>query len=37
MWIGSQNPTEPYVTIDQVATVYYFAWFLIIVSVVGLI
>jgi ubiquinol-cytochrome c reductase cytochrome b subunit len=31
MWIGSQHPNEPYVTIGQAATALYFAWFLIIV------
>jgi quinol-cytochrome oxidoreductase complex cytochrome b subunit len=36
MWIGSQHPTEPYVFIGQVATVFYFAWFLILVPLIGL-
>jgi ubiquinol-cytochrome c reductase cytochrome b subunit len=36
MWIGSQHPTEPYVSIGQVATAFYFAWFLIIVPLIGL-
>ncbi len=35
-WIGSQHPTSPYVEIGQIATAFYFAWFLIIVPVVGL-
>ena len=37
MWIGSQHPNEPYVTIGQIATAFYFAWFLIIVPVIGII
>ena len=35
MWIGSQHPNSPYVEIGQVATALYFAWFLLIVPVVG--
>jgi quinol-cytochrome oxidoreductase complex cytochrome b subunit len=37
MWIGSQHPVEPYVLIGQVATAFYFTWFLIIVPVIGLV
>jgi ubiquinol-cytochrome c reductase cytochrome b subunit len=37
MWIGSQHPTTPYVEIGQVATAFYFAWFLIIVPIIGLV
>nr|YP_010835469.1 apocytochrome b [Perenniporia fraxinea]WFS78702.1 apocytochrome b [Perenniporia fraxinea] len=37
MWIGSQHPTEPYVTIGQIATGLYFAWFLVIVPIIGLV
>jgi ubiquinol-cytochrome c reductase cytochrome b subunit len=37
MWIGSQHPEQPFVTIGQLATSFYFAWFLIIVPAVGLI
>ena len=36
MWIGSQHPNEPYVTIGQAATAFYFAWFLIIVPAIGI-
>jgi ubiquinol-cytochrome c reductase cytochrome b subunit len=36
MWIGSQHPNSPYVEIGQVATTFYFAWFLIIVPFIGL-
>jgi len=35
-FIGSQHPNDPYLTIGQVATAFYFAWFLIIVPVIGL-
>lgn len=34
-WIGSQHPTSPYVEIGQIATAFYFAWFLVIVPFVG--
>jgi ubiquinol-cytochrome c reductase cytochrome b subunit len=36
MWIGSQHPETPYVEIGQVATAFYFVWFLIIVPFIGL-
>nr|YP_010335502.1 apocytochrome b [Pleurotus giganteus]UNH92433.1 apocytochrome b [Pleurotus giganteus] len=36
-WIGSQHPNTPYVEIGQLATAFYFAWFLIIIPVIGLI
>ena len=36
-WIGSQHPETPYVEIGQIATVFYFAWFLIIVPLIGII
>jgi ubiquinol-cytochrome c reductase cytochrome b subunit len=37
MWIGSQHPNEPFVFIGQVSTFFYFAWFVFIVPVIGLI
>jgi ubiquinol-cytochrome c reductase cytochrome b subunit len=37
MWIGSQHPETPFVEIGQFATLFYFAWFLIIVPTVGII
>jgi len=37
MWIGSQHPTSPYVEIGQIATAFYFAWFLIIIPIIGII
>jgi ubiquinol-cytochrome c reductase cytochrome b subunit len=36
LWIGSQHPTEPFLTIGQVATAFYFAWFIIIVPAIGI-
>jgi ubiquinol-cytochrome c reductase cytochrome b subunit len=36
MWIGSQHPNTPYVEIGQVATAFYFAWFLILVPLIGM-
>jgi ubiquinol-cytochrome c reductase cytochrome b subunit len=35
-WIGSQHPNTPFVEIGQIATVFYFGWFLIIVPLIGL-
>nr|QXM15416.1 apocytochrome b [Leucoagaricus naucinus] len=37
MWIGSQHPETPYVEIGQVATTFYFAWFLVLVPFIGLV
>ena len=37
MFIGSQHVEDPYVTIGAIATVYYFAYFVIVVPVIGLI
>lgn len=37
MWIGSQHPVEPFVLVGQVATAFYFAWFIIFVPVIGII
>nr|YP_011020439.1 apocytochrome b [Ganoderma weberianum]WQH62867.1 apocytochrome b [Ganoderma weberianum] len=36
MWIGSQHPETPYVEIGQVATAFYFLWFIFLVPVAGL-
>ena len=36
-WIGSQHPNTPYVEIGQIATAYYFCWFLFLVPLTGLI
>jgi ubiquinol-cytochrome c reductase cytochrome b subunit len=35
MWIGSQHPESPYLEIGQIATVFYFAWFLIIIPFIS--
>jgi ubiquinol-cytochrome c reductase cytochrome b subunit len=37
MWIGSQHPNTPYVEIGQIATAFYFSFYLIIVPIIGLI
>jgi len=37
MWIGSCHPTTPYLEIGQVATAFYFIWFLFFVPIIGLI
>jgi len=36
MWIGSQHPDEPFVTIGQFATAFYFIWFLVLVPALGI-
>ena len=35
MWIGAEHPATPYVEIGQIATAFYFGWFLVIVPVIG--
>jgi ubiquinol-cytochrome c reductase cytochrome b subunit len=37
IWLGGQHVEEPYVFIGQLATAFYFSYFLIIVPVVGFI
>ena len=37
MFIGSQHVESPYVEIGAAATAYYFAWFLVVVPVIGVI
>ena len=37
LWIGAMHPETPYLEIGQVATAFYFIWFLAIVTVIGLI
>jgi len=37
MWIGSQHPEQPYVTIGQISTLLYFSHFIIIVPLLGII
>lgn len=36
LWIGAQHPDTPYLEIGQVSTAFYFAWFLIIVPLIGI-
>jgi len=36
-FIGSQHPESPYVEVGQVATAFYFGWFLVIIPIIGLI
>ena len=36
LWIGSQHPVSPYIEIGQIATAFYFSWFLIIVPFIGI-
>ena len=35
MWIGSQHPDSPFLEIGQLATLFYFSWFLIVVPAIG--
>lgn len=37
LWIGSEHPNSPYVEIGQIATFFYFSWFLFIVPLMGII
>jgi len=37
MWIGSQHPETPYLEIGQIATAFYFAWFLVLVPFIGIV
>jgi ubiquinol-cytochrome c reductase cytochrome b subunit len=37
MWIGSQHPEQPFVTIGQISTTLYFAHFIVIVPLLGII
>ena len=37
LWIGSQHPNTPFLEIGQIFTVYYFAHFLFITPVIGII
>lgn len=37
MWLGSCHVEAPYILIGQISTAFYFAWFLILVPVIGLI
>lgn len=36
LWIGAQHPDTPYLEIGQISTALYFAWFLIIVPLIGI-
>ena len=37
MFIGAQHPEPPFIMVGQISTIFYFAWFLIIVPVLGII
>lgn len=37
MWIGACHPETPYLEIGQIATAYYFCWFLFLVPLAGLV
>ena len=37
LWIGAMHPETPYLEIGQVATAFYFIWFLAIVPAIGVI
>lgn len=37
MYLGSQHAEEPFITVGAIATVFYFAWFVVVVPVVGIV
>jgi len=37
MWCGGQHVEEPFITLGQFATAFYFSWFLILVPVIGIV
>lgn len=37
MWLGSQHPEPPYISLGQVCAAFYFAYFLLLVPILGLI
>jgi len=37
LWCGGQHVEEPFITLGQFATGFYFAWFLVLVPVIGII
>lgn len=37
LWIGSQHPESPFLEIGQISTTLYFAWFLILVPLTGIV
>lgn len=37
LWCGGQHVEEPFISLGQAATAFYFSWFLIIVPVVGIV
>lgn len=37
MWIGSQHPEEPFVGVGQIATAFYFIYFLGIIPIIGVV
>jgi ubiquinol-cytochrome c reductase cytochrome b subunit len=36
LFIGAQHPEPPFILVGQISTFFYFAWFLIIVPVLGI-
>ena len=37
LWIGACHPESPYLEVGQIATAFYFLWFIVIVPVIGII
>jgi ubiquinol-cytochrome c reductase cytochrome b subunit len=37
MYLGGQHVEEPYITLGQISTIFYFSWFLIFVPLIGII
>jgi len=37
MWIGSMHPVQPFILVGQIATIFYFSWFILFVPIIGII
>jgi ubiquinol-cytochrome c reductase cytochrome b subunit len=36
LWVGSQHVEEPFITIGQFSTIFYFSYFLFLIPIIGL-
>jgi ubiquinol-cytochrome c reductase cytochrome b subunit len=37
MWVGQAPITDPFIALGQIASIYYFAFFLILIPIIGVI
>ena len=37
MWVGQAPITDPFITLGQLASIYYFSFFLILIPIIGII